>query len=73
MVGIDKSVILELEISKLVSDLSDAENVHGVVFDGVITQRLLDIAAAKKIEYIIGAVSGEITRKPAKIKVYAAG
>jgi hypothetical protein len=35
--------------------------------DGVITQRLLDIAAAKGIKVIVGARVGAISRKPTDV------
>jgi DNA primase len=39
------------------------------VFDGVITQRLLDIAAEKKIKTAVGAKLGNITKNPADVEV----
>lgn len=45
------------------------DGVEAVVFDGVITQRLLDIAAEKKIKTVVGAKLGNITKKPAEVEV----
>ena len=45
------------------------DGIESVVFDGVITQRLLDIAAEKKIKTIVGAKLGNITKKPADVEV----
>ncbi len=58
-----------------VRDLADTLNreggkVHAVVFDGVITQRLLDIAADKKIATIVGMKMGNVTKKPDSVDVY---
>ncbi|MBI2078423.1 MAG: DNA primase [Euryarchaeota archaeon] len=47
------------------------DGVEAVVFDGVITQRLLDIAAEKKIKTVVGAKLGNIQKKPAEVEVFA--
>ncbi|MHA2365067.1 MAG: DNA primase DnaG [Candidatus Hodarchaeales archaeon] len=42
-------------------ELTQSESsILGVIFDGVITQRLVDVAIEGKLEFIIGAQSGEI-------------
>lgn len=45
------------------------ERIYGVVFDGVITQRLLDVSYNKGISVIIGARIGNITKKPQSISI----
>ena len=45
------------------------ENVNTLIIDGVITQRILDIAKEKSIKLIAGAVMGHITKKPHKIEI----
>ena len=45
-------------------DLAEA---YAVVMDGVITQRLLDIASARGIKVIVGARVGAISRKPTDV------
>jgi len=57
-----------------VRDLADTlrketEAVHAVVFDGVITQRLLDIASEKGIATLVGVKTGNITKKPGNVEV----
>ncbi|HVL47717.1 MAG TPA: DNA primase DnaG [Candidatus Thermoplasmatota archaeon] len=47
----------------------DGDKVKAVVFDGVITQRLLDIAADKKIATLVGVKTGNITKKPSDVEV----
>ena len=42
-----------------------------VVFDGVITQRLLDIAFESDIKTIVGMKVGNITKQPESIEVYS--
>ncbi|HUX99924.1 MAG TPA: DNA primase DnaG [Candidatus Deferrimicrobium sp.] len=57
-----------------VRDLTDKlvdykEKVSAIVFDGVITQRLVDIAAEKNIQYLIGARLSSLTKKPIDLKI----
>jgi len=44
-------------------------SIDAVVFDGVITQRLLDIATDKKIKTVVGAKIGNVTKRPKEITV----
>lgn len=71
LIGDGYDIKKKMEITELVANLPKEEKLVGIVLDGVVTQRLLDIAASKKIEFILGAVSGEITRKPTNVKIYA--
>ncbi|MEA3198789.1 MAG: primase, partial [Thermoplasmata archaeon] len=47
----------------------DLPGVTQVVFDGVVTQRLIDIALDKKIQTLVGVKTGNITKKPAGVEV----
>lgn len=49
-------------VDKLIGE--DLAEAYAIVMDGVITQRLLDIASAKGIKIIVGARIGAISRKP---------
>ena len=40
-----------------------------MIFDGVVTQRVLDIAVDKGLEYLIGAKMGNIVKSPSCVKV----
>jgi hypothetical protein len=57
-----------------VRDLADTlrkegGNIKTVVFDGVITQRLLDIASEKSIATLVGVKTGNITKRPGNVEV----
>ena len=39
------------------------------MFDGIITQRLLDIAADKKIKRVVGVKMGNVIKQPASVEV----
>ncbi|MBN2111032.1 MAG: DNA primase [Methanosarcinaceae archaeon] len=66
-------VVNETAVRDLVATLKDYDSeVKTVVFDGVVTQRILDIAADKGIENLIGAKVGSVTKRPASVKVFTA-
>ncbi|MHA2330810.1 MAG: DNA primase DnaG [Candidatus Hodarchaeales archaeon] len=72
MVSEKLEIIQNLPIADLRTALTDSDKVHGVIFDGIITQRLLDIASEKKLKFIIGAKIGEVAKKPLDVDVYIA-
>ncbi|MES2153549.1 MAG: DNA primase DnaG [bacterium] len=65
-----KPVQGDLAVRELADTLKSAkDNVHAVVFDGVITQRLLDIAAEKKIATVVGVKMGNVTKVPDTVEI----
>ncbi len=63
-------VLKEVEVRNLVNALKDSNGlVKSVIFDGVITQRILDIAAEKELNYLIGVKIGNIVKRPTSVKV----
>ena len=67
--GSDKRVIVECGVAELAKTLEDQEEVLTIVFDGVITQRLVDIASKKKTQLMIGAAVADIESKPSSLKI----
>ncbi len=66
-------VLKEVEVRNLVNALKESNGlVKSVVFDGVITQRILDIAAEKELDYLIGMKIGNIVKRPVSVKVLTA-
>jgi DNA primase len=61
--------VAHLPVSELANQLPTIEAPHTLVFDGVITQRILDLADQKKIKYVVGDRLSEIAKKPADVKV----
>ncbi|MEM1514867.1 MAG: DNA primase DnaG [Candidatus Bathyarchaeia archaeon] len=53
-----------LPVSELAEKLKEMENINTVVFDGIITQRLVDIANERNIKYLIGARISDIIKQP---------
>jgi DNA primase len=61
--------IAHLPVSELANQLPTIEAPYTLVFDGVITQRILDLADQKKIKYVLGDRLSEIAKKPSDITV----
>ncbi|UCE96081.1 MAG: DNA primase [Candidatus Bathyarchaeota archaeon] len=56
-----------LPVSELAEKLQQAQEVDTVVFDGVITQRLVDVANQKKINYMIAARVSDVVKQPLNV------
>jgi DNA primase len=67
--GKDKKVIVECGVAELAKTLEAQEEVLTIVFDGVITQRLVNIASKKKTQLVIGAAVADIENKPSGMKI----
>lgn len=53
-----------LPVSELAERLKEMSGVSVVVFDGIITQRLVDIASEKNIKYLVGARISDVIKQP---------
>jgi DNA primase len=62
--------IKKIPVRELTDKLKRSKNVSAVVFDGVVTQRLLDIANEQNVKTIVGMKLGNVTKVPTSIKVY---
>lgn len=69
-----KEVARDIPVRELADTLKNTkENVAAVVFDGVITQRLLDIAGDRKIGTVVGVKVGNVTKRPEQVQVVTKG
>lgn len=69
----DTNIINEVAVRDLASSLkSCTDNIESVVFDGMVTQRILDIATEKNVKCLVGAELGHITKHPTAIKIMTA-
>jgi DNA primase len=66
----DKKIVKECGVAELAKALEELETAHVVVFDGVVTQRLVDIAAKKQTNLLIGAAVADIEHKPPFMKIF---
>ncbi|MBS3070191.1 DNA primase [Candidatus Micrarchaeota archaeon] len=65
----DLTPAAEVPIREIMSSLSDAKEVYAVVLDGIVTQRLIDLAEQKQAKFLIGIRTGNVTRKPAGLRI----
>ncbi|TLZ83899.1 MAG: DNA primase [Methanobacteriota archaeon] len=63
-------VVTEVPVRELVDTLKNAKQTRAVVFDGIITQRILDIASEMNMHSIVGTKMGTITKQPAGVEVW---
>jgi DNA primase len=59
-----------VSVDKIIDEIKNSKGVTKVIFDGIITQRLIDACDEKNIDTIIGARLSKIERRPAKLKYY---
>ncbi len=64
------SVAAEVPVRALVETLRTNRQARAVVFDGIITQRILDIASEIGMRSVVGMKMGTITKQPSGIEVY---
>ena len=60
----------ETHVGELAQELQQLEKAKVLILDGVVTQRLIDIAEDRGIELIIGVRIGNIVKKPAKLRIH---
>lgn len=64
---------MEVPVRDLANVLQkEGKGLAAVVFDGIITQRILDIARDNGVEYVIGVKTGNVVKQPSEVKVYTA-
>ena len=61
--------IERLPVSELAEKLQGIKDVDTVIFDGVITQRLLDVAAEKNIKYLVAARISKAIKQPLQVNL----
>jgi DNA primase len=58
-----------MPVSELADKIREAEGVNTVVFDGVTTQRLVDIASEKNIKFLVAARVSEVVKQPLNVNL----
>jgi DNA primase len=56
-----------MPVSELAEKLQQTKDIDTVVFDGVITQRLVDIADQKKVKYLVAARVSDVVKQPLNV------
>lgn len=67
----DLNVKSEVEVKDLPEVMKDynAGEIYAVVFDGIVTQRIVDLAGSKDIKILVGERLGSIEKKPYGLKI----
>ena len=64
-------VIRQVAVKSLVNSLKeDEEPVSTIVFDGVISQRIIDVSSEKGIRTVVGTRKGNISKMPADVTIW---
>jgi DNA primase (bacterial type) len=67
----DNTVVREVAVKSLVNSLKeDSDGIRAIIFDGVISQRILDVSAEKGIKTIVGTRKGNIGKLSADIVIW---
>ena len=61
--------IAKLPVSELAEKLQQMDGVDTIVFDGVITQRLVDIALDKKVKCLVAARISDVVKRPLNLQL----
>lgn len=64
----DMEVINETKVRNLTGELEEKDNIYAVVFDGVITQKIADLAEERGIKHLIG-MRKRIKEEPEEIEI----
>jgi len=59
----------KIPVRELTDEIKKGESISAVVFDGIVTQRLLDIANNKNVKEIVGIKLGNVVKMPKSVKV----
>ena len=60
-----------MPVNELVSKMDGVSGAKFLIFDGIVTQRLIDSAAKVGVESLIGHRAGEIQNKPENLAIYS--
>lgn len=64
------NILNEVKVEKLYDELKTAnKDAYAVIFDGVVSQRLVDISVSKGIKNLVAFKSSEIVKRPDKLRI----
>ncbi|MHA1771096.1 MAG: DNA primase DnaG [Candidatus Thorarchaeota archaeon] len=66
----NKEIITECGVAELAKHVENLDSVKTIVFDGVVTQRLVDLSAKKGVTLLIGAAVADIESRPPSIRYF---
>lgn len=63
------SLVEEIKVREVIKALEERNGIYAIVFDGIITQRLVDLANSKGVNTIVGVKVGNVNKTPEGIKI----
>jgi len=61
--------VKEIPVRDVIKALGEVNDIKAIVFDGIITQRLVDLAASRGVKTIVGVKIGNVNKKPEGIEI----
>ncbi|MBI5046637.1 DNA primase [Candidatus Micrarchaeota archaeon] len=61
--------ISEVPVRDVIKCLGETQNVHAIVFDGIITQRLADLASRQGVKMLVGLKIGNVNKAPENLEI----
>jgi DNA primase len=61
--------ITEVPVRDVIKTLGEAKDVNAIVFDGIITQRLADLASKQGVKVLVGLKIGNVNKVPENIEI----
>lgn len=65
----DLQLISEVPVRDVIKSLGETKNVNAIVFDGIITQRLADLASKQGVKVLVGLKIGNVNKVPENIEI----
>ena len=65
------NIIAEVPVREIWKKLKELEGAHAIIMDGIVTQRLVDAAAAKNVKYLVGVKKTKLENVPDGLIIYA--
>jgi len=62
-------LVSEVPVRDVIKSLSETKDVHAIVFDGIITQRLADLASKQGVKLLVGLKIGNVNKVPENIEI----
>lgn len=62
-------MVKEVPVRDVIKSLADSRDITAIVFDGIITQRLVDLAARQEVQTLVGIKIGNVNKQPEGLEV----
>jgi len=69
VLGVNGEVIAEVPVIQLVDKLKEIDSFSFIVMDGIVTQRVIDMALSKKASVVVGERIGELEKRPSGLSI----